>query len=792
MYLRILKRDLKRKRTMNVILLLFITLASLFVSSSVNNIISVTTALDHYFELANVPDILIATMNKSGNADVKRALREMKSVASYGTEEVLYLSNANVTKDGVKLDFMSSTIMLHSLENSTMNYFLEDNSPLKEVKSGNVYMTDASFRKSGLKIGDIIHISVDDVEMDFTLAGGIKDAVFGMDVAAMTRYIISPEDFEQFYLSDDITAKYGGVLCYLDTENEEVCMEEAEAFSENTITIMNRGKMKFIYVFDMIIAGILLVASIMLILISFVVLRFTISFTLSEEFREIGVMKAIGIGKLRIRMLYLTKYAFLAVIGAAFGLVLSYPFGKMLLKAVSKSVIMGGEKEGFVNILCAVVVVAVVVLFCFGCTAKIKRFTPVDAVRNGQTGERFRKRSTMSLGKSRLGSISFLAWNDIVSSPKRYGIVTLTFTLCLSLLLVLSATVSTLKSGTLVKTFGISESDVFFLETGNMMNFIGTDGRKNVEEYLGKLEQTLSDNGMPTECKVEILLQPKVTFGERTAKISAFYGVNTTMEQYEYTKGTAPQNESEIAITRIAAEKLGAELGDTVKIELIDGEREFLITAFFQAMNMQGDMIRFHSDTDINFVQASGVWDVQIEFTDNPDEKEIAHRIEKIKALYPKADVLLTASEFVEKNVGVADALNSVKLLVTGMTVILVALVTVLMERSFVAKETGEIALLKAVGFKNSHIYVYDTVRFVNVGVVATLFAELCLRPLLRLCIDPVFKMMGMELAVDYRIKQVEVYGIFPAVVLAATVAAAFLTALYTRKIKPSDTANIE
>ena len=43
MYLSILKKDLKRKRAMNMILLLFIVLATMFVSSSVNNIVNVTT-----------------------------------------------------------------------------------------------------------------------------------------------------------------------------------------------------------------------------------------------------------------------------------------------------------------------------------------------------------------------------------------------------------------------------------------------------------------------------------------------------------------------------------------------------------------------------------------------------------------------------------------------------------------------------------------------------------------------------------------------------------------------------
>ena len=57
MYLQILKKDLKRKRAMNVILLVFIILASMFMSSGVSNIITVLTALDSYFEMADVPEI---------------------------------------------------------------------------------------------------------------------------------------------------------------------------------------------------------------------------------------------------------------------------------------------------------------------------------------------------------------------------------------------------------------------------------------------------------------------------------------------------------------------------------------------------------------------------------------------------------------------------------------------------------------------------------------------------------------------------------------------------------------
>ena len=46
MYLRILKKDIKRKKTMNIILLIFIILATTFIASGANNVVSVMTALD--------------------------------------------------------------------------------------------------------------------------------------------------------------------------------------------------------------------------------------------------------------------------------------------------------------------------------------------------------------------------------------------------------------------------------------------------------------------------------------------------------------------------------------------------------------------------------------------------------------------------------------------------------------------------------------------------------------------------------------------------------------------------
>lgn len=789
MYQNILKKDLKRKRAMNIILLLFMILATMFVSSSVNNIINVTTALDSYFEMANAPDYFAVTMNKNLTVDLDETVSSASAVDRYATENTLFLMPENFIYEDKDIVIKVGTNLVHS--DICMNYFLSDGSILETVEQGEFYMAEGKADALGVDVGDKLTIELNGVSREFVLADKIKDALFGPDQMSVTRYIISEEDFECFLSAENTEENYGGTLVYIYSSNIETVLAQIKPLIDNSALTMDRAVMKFSYIFDIIVVGILLVVSIILIIIAFVVLRFTISFTLSEEFREIGVMKAIGIGNFKIRSLYLVKYMGLSIIGAAIGLALSFPFGKMLMSVSSQTIIVGKQSPILVNILCAVLVMAVIYLFCYGCTGKVKKLTPIDAIRNGQTGERFRKKSLMSLGKSKFPVTPFLALNDIVSSPRRYSIITLTFFLCLALLFILSATVSTMESNSLATAFGWADCDIY-LDSKILAECMLEDGHEKLEKHLEEMEQTLAENGIPAKCYQEIMFTLPVSFGENESNICIYHGTGVAMDMYEYTAGIAPQNTDEIAITRIAADKLNANIGDTITIKTIDGDKEYIISAFFQSMNMQGSGIRLHSDEYINYVQAQGGINTQIFFTDHPDSKEIEQRMEEIQRIFPDFENVKTCAEAVADMVGVAGTLDAVKSLVVVLTIVLAALITVLMERSFIAKEQGEIALMKAVGTRNGKIYAYHTLRFLFVGIIAVIIGEIFAMPLTHLCIDPIFKMMGMELAVDYIINPVEMYLIFPVVILITTAVSAFLTSLYTRKIKSSDTANIE
>ena len=795
MYLQILKKDLKRKRVMNVILLVFIILASMFMSSGVSNIITVTTALDSYFEMADVPDYFAFCENKSFDQDICGTLEDASAIDEFRIEEFVSMSQSNITRVGEPLNGFSANqiLVLQGDSDMGMNYFLDDESILKSVPKGEIYATRFIAESMGLKAGDKITVEIEGVSREFTFAGSFRDAVCGTELIGIKRFIMNGEEFDEYMSDETMKNMYGGKFLYIHTANLDKTLSQIADISDSVTFASDTDMLGQAYIFNMIIMGLILAVSLILIIISFAVLRFTIAFTLSEEFREIGVMKAIGIRNIKIRGLYLTKYFAISVVGVALGLILSYPFGKMLINYSSESIIIDSSNNGFVNIACAVLTAAVILLFCLGCTGRVSKMSPIDAVRNGQTGERFRKKGVMSLGKSRLGTTAFLAANDIVSSPKRYAVIILTFFLCMSLLIMLSNVTASLKSGKLLKYFGNADCHAVADIGDEAVKFMTVDGHEKVEKYLEDMEQSLAENGMPAECMTEYYLYTMIRYGEQESKTAILQGTGTTMDMYEYLEGTPPQNSDEIAMTTLLAKKLGAEIGDTVTLSYPTGETaEFIITALYQAMVNQGISVRVHTDCDINYLAASGSPGTQIKFTDDPDDEEVLRRMEKIKELYPEFSSVKTAGETVNDTTGVGDAIDAVKKMSAVLTVILAALITVLVERSFIAKEQAEIALMKAIGIRNAKIYGQHTLRFFIAVTAAVLLAELLGMPITKLCFDPIFRTMGLEMGVEYMQNPVEVYAVFPVIVLTATAVSAFLTSLSTKKIKSSDTASIE
>ena len=790
MYLNILKRDLKRKKTMNVILLIFVMLSAMFMASSVNNILAVTSGLDGFFEKADMADYYVIAIDGDGEK-MQNALDNLDSVTDYRREESLYGSGKNIEINGKALNDMNKATLIMSVDNAKLNYFTADNEKITDVEQGKAYVSGAFASENKLSIGDNFTLVIGDTKKEFEYAGRAKDALLGSEFMGNLRFILNNEDYEYLCSDKEAISRQGGTY-YIDTTDISK-VESLIGEQGGVLLSVNNDTIKTTYIVSMIVAALLLIVSVFLIIISFVVLKHTIGFTIAEEFREIGVMKAIGMKNNSIRALYLTKYFAIAVLGSAVGFAVSMPFSDMMLNLVSSSMYIDSDNSVLVSLLCSLAVILITLLFCWGSTSKIKKLSPIDAVRNGTTGERFRKKSLMHLRKSKLNSTAFLAANDIVSAPKKYSIVTFVFTILMLLVMILANTANTLNSEKLLFLFGCTESDAYITLTDEVMQATGAnvDSQAALDETIKDIEKKLKDNGMPGKVHVEGTYNTTVLTEDLKTSVAFQYCPDTKAGDYTYSEGVAPENADEVGLSYIVAEKLGVRIGDTITF-LIDGEeKECMVTALFQSMNQLGSVGRLHEDFDVSKLDLLNAFSFQVDFDDEISEKECENRIEKLKDIYDTKSVYSCAG-FVKDSTGAADTISAVKNMVLIITLVVVVLIAVLMERSFISAEKAEIALMKAIGFSNKSIIWHHTLRFAMVAVVASLFAAALCLPLTKLVIDPIFGVMGAVSGVGYEIVPLEIFAVYPVIIVAVTIISAFFTSIYTNTIKSSDASNIE
>ncbi|MCM1008169.1 MAG: ABC transporter permease [Ruminococcus flavefaciens] len=788
MYLRILKKDLKRKKTMNCILLLFVILSSMFASSSVNNIVTVVNGLDYYFEKAGISDYAFIEKEDDSGTSIAEILEKESSVKEYKKEEVIFSVAENFIRNGKKLSDFSNIAIITPIDEAKLNYFGSDNDIIKEVAPGKVYLSTFLAKDSGLEIGDTFQLVFGKNELTLEFAGIVKDAFLGSEMMANPRIILSRSDYKK--IRSDSYALNGniGAIYYVYTDDIKA-LESAAADCTNIMFDGSVSTIKTTYLMNILVAGMLLVVSICLIIVSFVILKFTIGFTISEEFREIGVMKAVGIRNRSVRGIYLVKYFGIAVIGSIIGYALSIPFGNMMLASVSENMVLGNENSVLIGILCSIAVVGIILLFCWSCTGKIKKMSPIDAVRSGQTGERFRKKGFIHLAKSRLGTTGFLSLNDVLSSPKQYGIITIVFAICIMLVMILANVANTLNSEKLLFLLGTTESDVYISDSTRITEVMR--GSKTLEEANYEIENILSDNGMPGRVRIELMIHIPVSFNDTKTTVMFQQCRDTKASDYTYSKGTAPQYENEIALTEPVAEKLGAGIGDTVKLTIDGKESEYIITALFQSFCQLGEAGRLHENVYIPDSKITGSMAFQIDFDDEPDKKEIDSRIEKLKSIFVNNQIF-NSKAYVNDTTRASDTIKQVKNLILLISIIIIIMISVLMERSFISKEKSEIALMKAIGFRNSSIIAHHTARFFIVSIAASIISIILCIPLTKLIADPIFSIMGAVSGISYEINKIEIFAVYPLVILAATLTGAFLTALYTKTIKASDTSDIE
>jgi putative ABC transport system permease protein len=763
-------------------------LAAMFIASSLSNISVITSALDDYIEKSNAPDLYFITVDGVNTPDDENAFENLihntAGVTAVRESEAYAINNSESSE-------LAYDLLIGTPNKTMVNLFQTDGTKLIDVPDGEAYVSLSYLAMTGKKIGDTIDIKTADYEKSFTITATVKDIIYGSFFMSIKRAFISEADFAE------ILGHSGFTECNLigvDTEEEQIASEINTEFNNlnyYALAVFGKSSINMMYFMDLLIAAMFGIVSVILVIISFVILHFTITFTISEEFREIGVMKALGITSLRIRSLYLIKYIIISLLASFAGVVLSLPLGKFLLRQASQNMLIEANGSVFLNIFAGILVAIIVVLYSYFCTAKINKLTPIAAIRSGNMGETFTPKTFFSLSKSKLRPVAFMSVNDIFSNLRRYLSMIITFMLGLILIIIPVNAFSTLDSSEMMTLFGLPESEIIMTEDNSPE--ITTDYKEHVFNSFESVKKTLDENGLLTddfEISQTLTIQGMIKFGENSIKplIHQTLG-DIHAEDFDYIEGTAPINIGEIAVTPYVLDTLNAKIGDFVTVDFGSGEKEFLLTGIFQSMNnFPGKTARVNENEFLSTDKMMSFTGIQMSFFDNYNTDS---RIEKLREIFPNYTIE-TGKEVITSYTGdVTGYLDGATKVILLIVVIVNALMASLMVTSFISDEKNDIAALKAIGFSDNSLITWQTLRICIVFVIAGILGIILQIPLGQLALGYAFGMMGVsELTLTVDIMKVFVY--YPLLILIITGLAAFISAQRIRNINAIEVNGIE
>ena len=141
MFLRILKKDLNKKRAMNLIVFLFITLAAMFVGAGLNNVISVINGTGYYLDQGGVGDYVIITMGKNALGELDDVLATEPAIEGYRMDNVIYSSRDLLKKENGEKIETKNVLLLQSLSDSSFHFFDKNNNEPSPLSPGHCYVT---------------------------------------------------------------------------------------------------------------------------------------------------------------------------------------------------------------------------------------------------------------------------------------------------------------------------------------------------------------------------------------------------------------------------------------------------------------------------------------------------------------------------------------------------------------------------------------------------------------------------------------------------------------------------
>ncbi|WP_439876132.1 ABC transporter permease [Bacillus mycoides] len=711
---RMLKRDFSQNKMIITILFMFIMLSSLLMASASSNVINLLNSMDQLFKVSNAPHFVQMHAGEINQKSIDSFVAKTSFVKKQQTAEMIQVGGSNIfIKKRNQAEHNSVMDISLVKQNTNFDFLLDLNNEVVDVRKGEIGVPIYYMQKYNLRIGDKIWVIKNNNELEFTISAFVRDVQMSPSIVSSKRFVISDEGFERIkrnFGESEYLIEFQ--LTDLDKINVFETLYQSSNLPQKGPSITYSLFKTLNSLADGTIAAVLIIISALLMLIAILCIRFTVMTSMEEDYREIGVMKAIGITSKEIQKLYVTKYIVIAASGCICGYILSLFVTKIFTSNIS--LYMGTAETSILHFVVPLIVITLlfiaVILFCRIILRNFRRITAIDALRSRDNLGKRKFKSSFSLYQTKITNVNiFIGIQDVVKRFKLYRVLSIVLIIAVFMIVVPVNFLYTIQSPKFVNYMGTGKSDIRIdlQQTENIekrfkdvISYLRND--EEVEKYAAFVTSTFK------------MVKADGTHENLNVEVGDF-----TKFPLDYIQGMAPKNENEISLSYMNVNELKKNVGDKIVLFVEGKEKALTISGMYQDVTNGGKTAK----ASFSYNKENILW-----YVVNVDMKPTVNLQEKVKEYkhnFHSAKITDT-DDYLTQTLG--ETIKQLRL-VTQVAILIAILISVLITAMFfkmlLAKDSSQILIMKSIGFSYKDIriqYITRSIAIVLIGILTGTF----------------------------------------------------------------------
>lgn len=705
MYWRIIRNDISRSKLIALTIAIFVAAAAMLVSLAAILSVNLAGSIGALMNKAQTPHFMQMHTGEVDHARLTEFVNRNNDIDKFQVLEFLNIDGAQIILGNQSLaDSVQDNGF--SVQSEKFDYLLDLDGHIINASDGELYVP-ISYMKDA-KAGDKAWIS----GKELTVAGFVRDSQMNSMLSSSKRFVVSANDYAEIQHLGHVEYLIEFRLKDLASLGAFETAYAAAALEANGPAITYPLFKMINAISDGIMIAVLLIVSSLVVAISFLCIRFTLLAKIEDDYREIGVMKAIGLRVSDIKKIYLAQYAAIAAVGCLLGFALSLVFQDLLLENIR---LYMGESGHFSSALLLatvgiLLVFLVTIAYVNGVLRRFRNISAAEAIRLGVSQEKTASGKRFTLSGNRLLPIPiFLGVKDVFARKKLYATMLAVLTISVFIIIVPQNLHHTISSKSFIQYMGIGNYDL-------RMDIQQTD---HMSEKAAEILRSLDSDSAISEYAVYATKTFRVKAEAAEEKNIKVELGDHSIFPIAYEAGQAPVEEHEIALSVINADEFGKKPGDTMTLFIEGQERQLVVSGIYSDITNGGKTAKAafadHSADSMWMMVGAKLADPSLidaksaEYTDTFAYAKVSDMKQFIAQTFGSTINAVAKASYASISVAIMISL----------------LVTLLFMKLLVVKDKYSIAVMKAFGFTHRDIKAQYVSRSIFVLAIAIILGTL-------------------------------------------------------------------